>query len=190
MLTRKQKKFYDGLRQMVREREYFPSVREIGSELGFSSPATVHAYLSKLSAEGKIIKDQSGWAIKTESDSIPLMGYVPAGSSFEVFEDLGEEVRVPQWMMGSGELRALRVVGDSMKDAYIQEGDIVIIKKCLQAESNEMVIAIMEDNSITLKRLKKDGQKAWLVPENPDYSPIFDPFRIAGKVISVLRKYI
>ena len=191
MLTKKQKLFLDGLKKMVMEREYFPSVREIGGELGFSSPATVHAYLNKLLAEDKITRGQNGWSIKSEANTIPLMGYVPDGSSFEVFEDLGEEVEIPEWMMSrAGELHALRVVGDSMKDAYIQEGDIVIIKKCLQAESNEMVIAIMEDHSITLKRLKKDGQKAWLVPENPDYKPIFDPFRIAGKVISVLRRYI
>lgn len=190
MLTKKQKIFYDGLRDMISDRGYFPSVREIGRELGFSSPATVHSYLDKLKKKNKLKKSGSGWKVLPDKYLVPLVGLVPAGSPFEIFEDLGEEIELPESIFGNSEkVLALRVTGDSMKDAYIREGDIVVIKKCSQAESQEMVVAVLEDSSITLKRLKKEADKVYLVPENPDYEPIFNPFQIAGKVIGVIRKY-
>lgn len=190
MLTKKQKIFYDGLIDLISDRGYFPSVREIGRELGFSSPATVHSYLDKLISKKKLKKSSSGWEIVPDKKLVPLVGLVPAGSPFEIFENLGEKIQLPELMFGHGEdILALRVTGDSMKDAYIQEDDIVVIKKCSQADSHDMVVAILEDSSITLKRLKKESGKIYLIPENPEYEPIFDPFQIAGKVIGVIRKY-
>jgi SOS-response transcriptional repressor LexA len=77
-----------------------------------------------------------------------------------------------------------------MKDAYIQEGDVVVVKRTQKANPGEMVVAyLQEDASITLKRLKKDDEKYWLVPENPDYAPIYEPFELVGKVVGVLRRY-
>ncbi len=190
MLTKKQKKIYDIIKEIADDMGYFPSVREIGEAAGLSSPATVHAYLEKLSSVGVIRKLNRSWEIIKNKFSIPIMGIVPAGSPFEIFESIGEEIELPEWISNkSGDLIAFRVQGDSMKDAYISEGDIVVIKKTPDAESGDMVIAYLNDSEITLKRLKKDKNKIWLIPDNPDYKPIYDPFSLIGKVIGVLRKY-
>lgn len=190
MLTRKQKEFFDSLKEMVKQKGYFPSVREIGHALGLSSPATVQSYLYILYEKGLLKKKERQWELGRSSTSVPLMGIVPAGSPLEIFEPLGEDVELPEWMLEkNGDTAAFRVQGESMKDAFIQEGDVVIVKQTPDAESGEMVVALMDDSSITLKRLKRDSRRAWLVPENPEFKPIFDPFKIVGKVIGVLRKY-
>lgn len=190
MLTRKQKLFLDNLKDMVRRRGYFPTVREIGKVLGFSSPATVQSYLGKLYEKGYLKKKDRYWQLTNNSGTVSVMGIVPAGSPLEIFEALGEEIELPEWMMeASGDMVAFRVQGESMKDAYIQEGDVVIVKQTPSAESGEMVVALLEDASITLKRLRRDPQKMWLMPENPEFQPIYDPFQLVGKVVGVLRKY-
>jgi repressor LexA len=191
MLTKKQKVFFDRLKEMVRKRGYFPTVREIGKVVGLSSPATVHAYLNKLFEKGFLKKkSHRDWELVTDFSSVPLVGIVPAGSPLEIFDHLGEEVELPEWMVESGgDTVAFRVQGESMKDAYIQDGDVVIVKQTPNAETGEMVVALLDDSSITLKRLKRDEKKIWLIPENPDFQPIYDPFQLVGKVVGVLRKY-
>lgn len=190
MLTKKQKNIFDIIKGIADEMGYFPSVRAIGEAAGLSSPATVHTYLKKLVSEGLIKRSDRSWEIVKNKFSIPIMGIVPAGSPLEIFESLGEEVELPEWMAKkSGDIIAFRVQGDSMKDAYISEGDVVVIKKTPDAESGDMVIAYLNNSEITLKRLKKDKKKVWLIPENTDYTPIYDPFSLIGKVIGVLRKY-
>ena len=190
MLTKKQKDFFDGLKDMVKKGGYFPTVREIGRMLGLSSPATVHAYLTKLFEKGYLKKNNRDWELAAGFSTVPLMGIVPAGSPLEIFNPLGDEVELPEWMVeGGGDTVAFRVQGESMKDAYIQDGDVVIVKQTPDAETGEMVVALMDDSSITLKRLKRDERKIWLVPENPDFQPIYDPFQLVGKVVGVLRKY-
>ncbi|MCP4156166.1 MAG: repressor LexA [bacterium] len=191
MLTKKQKDFLEKLKTMVSRKGYFPTVREIGKELGLSSSATVHAYLNRLYDRGYIQKDGRLWELIPEYANVPLVGIVPAGNPVEMFESLGEEIELPEWMVEKGgDIIGFRVQGDSMKDAYIQEGDVVVVKRVKNADPGEMVVAYLEhDSSITLKRLKKDDQKYWLVPENPDYDPIYDPFQLVGKVVGVLRRY-
>jgi repressor LexA len=88
-----------------------------------------------------------------------------------------------------GDMAAFRVQGESMKDAYIQDGDVVVIKQTPSAEIGEMVVALLDDASITLKRLKSNGREVWLTPENPEFHPIREPFKLVGKVVGVLRKY-
>jgi len=192
MLTKKQKEFFDQLKIMVKERGYFPTVREIGRELGFSSPATVHSYLTRLYERGFLTKKKERfWELVSDFSSIPLVGIVPAGNPLEIFESLGEEIELPEWMVEKGgDMMGFRVQGESMKDAYIQDGDVVVVKRTRDASPGEMVVAFLrEDASITLKRLKKDDEKYWLVPENPDYPPIYQPFELVGKVVGVLRRY-
>jgi repressor LexA len=190
MLTRRQKEFFDALKDMVRRRGYFPTVREIGKVLGLSSPATVHAYLYRLYEKGYLKKKKRNWELVSASSTVPLVGIVPAGSPLEIFESLGEEIELPEWMAEkSGDIAAFRVQGESMKDAYIQDGDVVVVKRAPEAEAGEMVVALMDDSSITLKRLRRDREKVWLMPENPDFDPIYDPFQLVGKVVGVLRRY-
>lgn len=190
MVTKKQKLFLETLKEMVRRNGYFPTVREIGKKMGLSSPATVHAYLFRLYEKGYLKRAGRYWEIEPETTAVPLVGYVPAGSPHEIFESLGEEVELPQWMCEKeGEVVGFKVQGHSMKDAYIQDGDVVVVKRAANAEPGEMVVALLDDLSITLKRLKKDRKKFWLVPENPEYPPIYSSFQLVGKVIAVLRRY-
>ncbi len=190
MLTRKQKIFLDNLKDIVRKTGYFPTVREIGKVVGLSSSATVHSYLHKLHEKGFLKRKNRSWELEVNFTSVPVVGIVPAGSPVEIFESLGEEIELPEWMVEKGgDTAAFRVQGESMKDAYIQEGDVVVVKQTPKAEAGEMVVALMEDSSITLKRLKRDNEKIWLMPENPEYSPIYDPFQLVGKVVGVLRRY-
>ena len=191
MLTKKQKVFLEQLKSMVAKRGYFPTVREIGKEIGLSSSATVHSYLNRLYERGYLKRVGRLWELVSNFTTIPLVGIVPAGNPLEIFESLGEEIELPEWMVErGGDIMGFRVQGESMKDAYIQEGDVVVVKRAQEANPGEMVVAYLQkDASITLKRLKKEEEKYCLVPENPDYAPIYEPFELLGKVVGVLRRY-
>jgi len=191
MLTRKQKDFMDRLTALVERLGYFPTVREIGQAAGLASPATVHAYLQRLSERGHLIHRDGRWELPRSACTVPLMGIVPAGSPLDAFESLGEEVELPEWMVdGSGEVVACRVQGESMRDAYIRDGDVVIVRRTATADPGAMVVALLENSAITLKRLRRDAVKGYyLMPENPDFSNIFDPFQVVGQVIGVMRRY-
>ncbi|MCU0289583.1 MAG: transcriptional repressor LexA [Acidobacteria bacterium] len=191
MLTKRQKKFYEELKEIVKDKGYFPTVREIGKKFGLSSPATVQAHLNRLCEQGYLTRQGRLWEFGSNFVTVPIMGIVPAGNPVEIFESLGEEIELPKWMVEKGgNIMGFKVKGESMKDAYIQENDVVVVKRTSKADAGEMVIAYLKtDNSITLKRLKKEGEKYYLVPENPEFEPIYDPFELVGKVIGVLRKY-
>jgi repressor LexA len=190
MLTKKQKNFLEKIKSLSRRNGVFPTVREIARATGLSSPATIHAYLGRLQARGVLLKAGRAWELAGERLVVPLVGMVPAGSPLEIFESLGDEVVLPEWLAEKGgDVVAFRVQGQSMKDAYIQDGDLVLIKKTGQADPGQMVVARLHDGSITLKRLKRIQDAYILVPENPDYEPITVPFQLVGKVVGVLRRY-
>jgi repressor LexA len=192
MLTRKQKKFLEKIRELRRRNGVFPTVREIAGATRLSSPATIHAYLGRLQARGALLRDGRAWKLAGDGGEmvVPLVGMVPAGPALEMFESLGDEVALPEWMAErGGDIVALRVQGQSMKDAYIQDNDLVVIRKTGQADPGQMVVARLQDGSITLKRLKRGRDGYLLVPENPDYEPITEPFQLVGKVVGVLRRY-
>jgi repressor LexA len=218
MLTKKQKFVLDKIREFSRRNGYFPTVREIAAATGLSSPATVQAYLDRLRRGGSLCRQGRSWELSESQDRrplgglaakppmgggrlvgynrppgglvVPLVGMVPAGSPLEMFESLGDEVVLPEWLAEKGgDIIAFRVQGQSMKDAYIQDGDLVLIKRAEKADPGQMVVARLGDGSITLKRLKRDRDAYVLVPENPDYAPITAPFQLVGKVVGVLRRY-
>jgi repressor LexA len=123
---------------------------------------------------------------------VPLAGIVPAGPPREAFETSGEAMDVPAWMVGRrrGNIFCIRVDGKSMVDAYIDDGDQVLLERTNSANSGEMVVALLDDGSVTLKRLRREDGKVFLVPENPEFKPIeVKELRILGRVIGVLRKY-
>jgi repressor LexA len=199
MLTKKQKKVLNAIEEFIFEKGYSPSIRELGKKLGLSSPATVHNYLLALEKKGYIKRVERGIKIVSEplffkeKIEIPLVGLVPAGYPKEVFEDLEEKIEVPEWIArGKREesLFCIQVEGKSMVDAYIDDGDIVILEKTQTASSGEMVLALLDDGSVTLKRLRLEKNEVYLVPENPDFKPIkVEELRIIGKVIGVIRRY-
>jgi len=194
MLTKKQKEFFDELRSYVRRKGYFPSFREFKDYIGLSSTNSVWKYMKKLESKDYIEKIGNQYSLveNPEFIDIPLMGIVPAGDPVEIFNELGEQIQLPEWFIGDNDLNvfALKVEGLSMKDAYINEGDIVIIRKTDNVFDGDMIIALLPDNSITLKKLRIKSKYIILVPENPDYPPLkIDNVKILGKVIGVLRKY-
>jgi len=190
MVTKKQKFVLEKIRELSRRSGCFPTVREIAAAAGLSSPATVQAYLHRLRRRGALRREGRSWSLAGERLAVPLVGMVPAGPALEMFAELGDEVVLPEWLAEKGgDIVAFRVQGQSMKDAYIQDGDLVLIRRAEKADPGQMVVARLGDGSITLKRLKRDRDAYVLVPENPDYAPIAAPFQLVGKVVGVLRRY-
>lgn len=119
---------------------------------------------------------------------VPLVGRIAAGGPVLADQVVEQVLPLPRDLVGSGELFSLRVVGDSMIDAAICDGDLVVIRRQADAEPGDIVAALFEDEA-TVKRFKRDGDRVWLLPENPAYSPIpAEAARILGKVVTVLRR--
>lgn len=169
-----------------------PSVREICSDLGIKSTSTVHKYLKQLEQEGFIERDQNlNRSIKIPNSSttkVPLLGTVTAGAPILAVEQI--EDYIPYKARGSTkDLFALRVQGNSMVNAGILNGDIIVSRKTETAENGEIVVALLEDEA-TVKRFYKENGYFRLQPENDEYEPIIaNEVRILGKVISVMRFY-
>ncbi len=170
-----------------------PTVREICEHTGIKSTSTVHGILGVLEREGYIIRD-AGYsrAIKldmgTEASMVPLVGRISAGQPILAAEEIEDYIPYPT---SSAEgLFALKVVGLSMKDAGILDGDIVVADKNAACHSGDIIVG-MDNDSATVKRLKieKDGRVVYM-PENPDFSPIYPEVpSVLGKVIGCYRRY-
>jgi repressor LexA len=197
-LTPKQERVLGVLEGFVFDRGYAPTVRELGALLGIASPSAVFKHLTSLERKGFLKRDKGevhlpGAPSFFESRvRVPLAGQVAAGSPREAFDVSGEAMDVPIWMVGRrrGNLFCVQVDGKSMIDAYIDHGDRVLLERTNTARSGEMVVAMLEDGSVTLKRLRQEQGRTFLVPENPAFQPIeVKEARILGRVVGVLRKY-
>ena len=123
---------------------------------------------------------------------LPMYGRIAAGTPIEAFRDHTQTIDVPASLIGRGEHYALEVDGDSMVDAGIQDGDTALIQRCDTAENGAIVVALVEDNEVTLKRLRRKGQSVALEPANQRYETrIFGPdqVKVQGKLIGLFRKY-
>ncbi len=141
-------------------------------------------------------QEQSLTPVLQESDSpyepIPLLGKIAAGTPIEAICDEGNSIEIPPGYAGSGELYALSVDGESMINAGIHDGDTVIIKRCDTAENGTIVVALIDDAEVTLKRLRRSGNKIILEPENEEHEPrVLEPERvkIQGRIVSLMRSY-
>jgi repressor LexA len=124
--------------------------------------------------------------------SLPLYGRIAAGLPIEALRGAGDQIEVPVALLGSGEHYALEVAGDSMIDAGILDGDTVIIRRGEVAENGQIVVALVDDNEVTLKRLRRRGNSIALEPANTSYETrIFpaDRVRVQGRLIALLRSY-
>jgi repressor LexA len=127
-----------------------------------------------------------------ESIPLPLYGKIAAGTPIEALRDQSTPVSIPVSMLGGGEHYALEVEGDSMIDAGILDGDTVIIQRCDNAETGAIVVALIDDNEVTLKRLRKKGDSIALEPANKSYETrIFGPDRVKvqGRLAGLMRRY-
>lgn len=197
-LTGRQQQVLAVIRDFILEYGYAPAIRQIGEKLGIVFPSAVFKHVLSLEQKGYLRRvkgriELAGLIQRGESRvRVPLAGLVPAGRPREVFEHSGEGVDVPDWMIGrrQGNIFCVRVDGKSMVDAYIDDGDMVLVERTNTASSGEMVIALLPDGSVTLKRLKIDRNRVRLIPENPEFSPIeAEEVKILGRVVGVLRKY-
>ena len=200
-LTVKQNLVLDYLKRSIAKNGYPPTVREIGKALDLSSPATVQAHLNTLEAKGYIKRgDSKNRAIEllvpndyAESDTVdvPLLGKVTAGNPIEAIEMPDEFFTLPASMIPTKkEVFTLRVSGTSMINAGVHDGDIVIVQRQATADNGDMVVAMTEDNEVTLKTFYKEDGYFRLQPENDTMAPIIlDKVYIVGKAIGLYRKF-
>lgn len=179
-------RIYDYVREFVAERGYPPSIREIAKGLGYSSTKAVKVHLDDLAAQGLINrKEGHARAIQIEPWGIPVLGRVPAGVPNLAVQDVEEIFTATRWRRSF----MLRVKGDSMIDAGIMEGDLVVVDPHQSSSPGDIIVARLYDEA-TVKRLVMNGDSYALKPENPAYDLITDPFETVGKVVGVIREYV
>ena len=199
-LTRRQKEILDYLGRYIERRGYAPTIEEIGEHFGLSSLATVHKHLSNLQEKGLV---KRAWnrsralelvptRVEVKAVELPLLGLVAAGTPIEAVQST-ETIFVPEDMVGRRDTYVLQVKGDSMIEEQIRDGDYVIVENRQTARDGEMVIALLEGENVTLKKLyrERDG-RVRLQPANTALKPLFVDARslkIQGVVIGVLRRY-
>ena len=196
----KEKAIYDYITETIRSEGYSPSVRDIQNAVGIKSTSTVHAYLNRLAEKGLIRKETGkSRTLHTESRSqsphrtarVPLLGSVRAGMPILAVENYEGYIDYPLMNRSypANELFALRVTGDSMMEAGILDGDIIVVKKDSYAENGDIVVALVED-SATVKTFYKENGHFRLQPENRTMKPIIvDEVYILGKGVADLRFY-
>lgn len=193
-LTPKQKEVLDFIRRFIDDHDYAPSYREIGRFLGLSSPATVaehvealrqKGWLEKSPAEARSIKVTPAW--NELNDSIPLLGIIAAGKPIQAITST-ETIEIPRSMMAP-DVYALKVAGDSMINDGILDGDYVIIKRTKQPRNGEIVVALLDEDQVTLKRYYKEKDCICLQPANGNYPPIRTrDVTIQGTALGVIRQ--
>lgn len=195
-LNEREQRVYDYIAKSIREQGYAPSVRDIREALDYKSTSTVHMYLGRLEMLGYIIKDEGkSRALRLcdeapAADGVPLLGRVTAGQPILAVENYeGVIPFVPHGGYQKDNLFALRVQGESMIDAGILDGDVVIVNRTSYADNGEIVVAMVED-SATVKRFFKEDGHYRLQPENKTMQPIIvKRAEVLGKVIAVQRYY-
>lgn len=201
-LTRRQEDILQYIKEYIVSHGYPPTVREIGKDLGVSSPATIHTHLSKLEEKGFIRKGGSkNRAIELlvenefvprneEVVEVPLLGKITAGSPIEAIERPNEFFSLPAYLIPNNkEVFTLLVSGTSMINAGILDGDIVIVERRNTARNGEIVVAMTEENEVTLKTFYKEADYFRLQPENDTMDPIIlNQVFILGKAIGLYRK--
>jgi repressor LexA len=199
-VTRRQKEMMDFLDDYIERNGYAPTIEETADHFGLRSLATVHKHLTNLQKKGLIKRDWNRsralelvpTTVKVQAVELALLGRVAAGSPIEAITS-SETIFVPEDMVGRQETYVLQVKGDSMIEEQIRDGDYVIVENRRSARDGEMVIALLDGENATLKKLYREGGgRVRLQPANASLSPIYvdqDRLRIQGVVIGVLRKY-
>lgn len=195
MLTPKQKQVLEYIKKYIKKNQYSPSLEEIGRRFKLVK-STVHQHVENLKEKGYLNKaEYQARTIEISNRNfnfveIPLLGTIAAGQPIEAIEN-SEKINVAKSQLAkSGEHFALKVQGNSMIDEGIFNGDTVIIRKQPVAENGETVVALVNDNEVTLKKIYKEKNGFRLQPANPDMKPIFTKkLEIQGKVVSIIRKF-
>jgi len=214
VLTWRQRKVLQVIRDSVQRRGYPPSMREIGEAVGLTSTSSVSYQLSTLQSKGYLRRDAGRPrtveirlpgqpAVRPEAEldddtpldipsqeatMVPLVGRIAAGGPILAEEAIEDIFPLPKQIVGEGTLFLLKVVGDSMINAAIADGDWVVVRQQPVAENGDIVAAMIEGEA-TVKTFKHSGGHVWLMPHNPAYAPIpGDEAAILGRVVAVLRR--
>ena len=201
-ISDRQQSILEFIRSEVRERGYPPSVREIGEAVGLASSSTVHGHLDRLEKKGYIRRDPTKpRAIELLGDDhqrdlfqhsivrVPLVGKVTAGNPITAIENIEEYFPLPAHMVRDDEVFMLSVIGESMIEAGIHDGDYVIVRQQPTAMNGEIVVAMTEEDEATVKTFYRERDHVRLQPENPALEPIIlNQVTILGKVIGVFRE--
>lgn len=214
VLTWRQRKVLQVIRDSVQRRGYPPSMREIGEAVGLTSTSSVSYQLSTLQSKGYLRRDAGRPrtvevrlpgqpAVRPEAEDaeevvldipsqdaayVPVLGRIAAGGPILAEEAIEEVFPLPKQLVGNGTLFLLKVVGDSMINAAIADGDWVVVRQQPVAENGDIVAAMIEGEA-TVKTYKLAGEHIWLMPHNPAYAPIpGDDATILGRVVAVLRR--
>ena len=199
-LTHKQRRILDYIEDTIRTTGYPPTIRQIGDEFGIRSTNGVRRHLIALEKKGYIRRRSRisrGIEILGRSPilspnsnivEIPIIGRVAAGSPILAEENIEGNITVDKGLVKSDEAFALRVKGDSMADAGIYDGDFVIVRPQMTAENGDIVVALVDDEEVTVKRFYKEKDKIRLQPANSHMQPILtDEVRILGKITGLMR---
>ena len=213
-LTARQRMILDFITEANETRGYPPSVREIMQRVGLSSTSSVSHQLGVLQKKGYLVRDATraraldvrgpespadttsvnaasllmGEETNPAATYVPLVGRIAAGGPILADQEVEDVFPLPKSLVGEGELFMLKVIGDSMIDAAICDGDFVVVRRQATCDNGDIVAALLDDEA-TVKTLKKRVGHVWLMPPNPAYAPINGDFAtIMGKVVSVLRK--
>ena len=202
MLTGRQQEIWDFLVDYVDQHGYPPTVREIGEAVGLASPSTVHAHLANLERAGLLKRDptkpralelvgrERHDAPAATVERLPLVGQIAAGGPLLAEENVEEHLAIPETLRGDF---LLRVKGDSMINAGILEGDLLVVRRMQDARNGDIVVALAgEDETAdeaTVKRFFRDNGRIRLQPENDAMDPIYaEHVQILGKVVGVFRE--
>ena len=202
-LTPKQKEVLDYIKMFYAKNKYTPSVRETAQALDISSPATIHVHIKKLIEKGYLKRsNNSSHQLQIlvnneyeENDrqitNVPLLGKVTAGSPIEAIEMPDEYFALPTYLITQKkEVFTIRVDGDSIINAGIFTNDIVIVEQCNTAKNGDIVVAMNDENEVTLKTFYKEKDYIRLQPENDFMVPIIlKNVTILGKAIGLYRKF-
>lgn len=206
-LTPRQRAILDMIRDTSERRGYPPSIREIGEVVGLTSPSSVAHQLAVLQRKGFLRKDPRRPRALVVADSfpvgadetgvgdarpaaayVPLVGRIAAGGPILAEQAVETVFPLPRELVGDGELFLLKVVGDSMIEAAICDGDYVVVRRQPAADNGDIVAALLDDEA-TVKTFKRRDGKVWLLPHNPAYEPIDgDHAQVLGRVVAVLRR--
>ncbi len=210
-LTERQRTILEVIRASVTSRGYPPSIREIGDAVGLTSTSSVAHQLRTLERKGYLRRDANrpravdvrlsdepaapvvttdvaGSDALPEPTFVPVLGRIAAGGPILAEQAVEDVFPLPRELVGSGTLFMLKVVGDSMVDAAIADGDWVVVRQQQTAENGD-IVAAMIDGEATVKTFKLRDEKVWLMPHNPAYEPIpGEQASILGRVVAVLRK--
>jgi repressor LexA len=204
-LTGRQREIWSFLVEYVDRHGYPPTVREIGEAVGLASPSTVHAHLANLERAGLLRRDPTkpralelvgrkggakGGETVRELPKLPLLGQIAAGGPLLAEENVEDEIAVPESLRGDF---LLRVKGDSMIEAGILDGDVLVVQRAQDARDGEIVVALAGDDEAadeaTVKRFFRESGRIRLQPENSALEPIYAPHvQILGKVVGVFRE--